>query len=108
MCHSFKVMHDEVYTVKIRISPGWARWVGEKIWHESQKAKENGDGSLELSFRVAGLEEIKRWVLSLGPEALIIEPEQLKEMIRRDLSRNLAQYSTRPIAAKLMREIRAI
>ena len=34
---SFKVMHDELYTVKVRISPGWARWVGEKIWHESQK-----------------------------------------------------------------------
>jgi hypothetical protein len=36
MRHSFKVMHDELYTVKVRISPGWARWVGEKIWHESQ------------------------------------------------------------------------
>ena len=39
MRHSFQVMHDELYTVKVRISPGWARWVGEKIWHESQKAK---------------------------------------------------------------------
>jgi hypothetical protein len=56
MRHSFKVMHDEVYTVKVRISPGWARWFGEKIWHESQKAKKNGDGSLELTFRVSGLE----------------------------------------------------
>jgi hypothetical protein len=37
MRHSFKVMHDELYTVKVRIYPGWARWVGEKIWHESQK-----------------------------------------------------------------------
>ena len=27
MRHSFKVMHDELYTVKVRISPGWARWV---------------------------------------------------------------------------------
>jgi predicted DNA-binding transcriptional regulator YafY len=108
MRHSFKVMHDEVYTVKVRISPAWARWVGEKIWHESQKAKKNGDGSLELSFRVAGLDEIKRWVLSFGPEAVVLEPEKLKEMVRKDLSRNLDQYSTRPIAAKSMREIRAI
>jgi len=91
MCHSFKVMHDEVYTVKVRISPGWARWVGEKIWHESRKAKKNGDGSLELSFRVAGLEEIKRWVLSFGPEAIVMEPKNLQEMVRKDLSRNLDQ-----------------
>ena len=107
MRHSFKVMHDELYTVKVRISPNWAKWVGEKIWHESQKAKRNGDGSLELSFRVAGLDEIKRWVLSFGPEAVVLEPGRLKEMVRKDLSGNLVQYSTGPIAVKSMMEIMA-
>ena len=107
MRHSFKVMHDELYTVKVRISPGWARWVGEKIWHESQMPKKNGDGSLEPNFRVAGLDEIKRWVLSFGPEAAVLEPEKLKEMVRKDLSGNLAQVSTGPIAVKSMKEIRA-
>ena len=108
MRHSFKVMHDELYTVKVRISPGWARWVGEKIWHESQKVKRNGDGSLELAFRVAGLDEIKRWVLSFGPEAQVLEPEKLKEMVRKDLSKNLAQYSTGPVFMNLIKEIRAV
>ena len=107
MRHSFKVMHDELYTVRVRISPAWARWVGEKIWHESQKAKKNGDGSLDLTFQVAGLDEIKRWILSFGPEAVVLEPETLKEMVRRDLSRNLAQYSTGPVAVRSMKEIRA-
>jgi predicted DNA-binding transcriptional regulator YafY len=108
MRNSFKVMHDEVYTVKVRISPGWARWVGEKIWHESQKAKKNGDGSLELIFRVAGLDEIKRWVLSFGPEAVVLEPEKLKEMVRKDLSGNLAQYSKGPVSMRLLKEIQAV
>ena len=108
MRHSFKVMHDELYTVKVRISPNWARWVGEKIWHESQKAKKNGDGSLELTFQVAGLVEIKRWVLSFGPEAVVLEPLKLKEVVRKDLSRNLAQYSTSPVAMNLIKEIRAV
>jgi len=97
MKHSFKVMHDEVYTVKVRISPGWARWVGEKIWHESQKAKKNGDGSLELTFRVSGLDEIKRWVLSFGPEAIVLEPIRLKETIRTELSKTLGLYTTRAV-----------
>ena len=108
MRHSFKVMHDELYTVKVRISPGWARWVGEKIWHESQKVTRLADGGLEVAFRVAGLDEIKRWILSLGPEAVVLEPEKLKEIVRKDLSRNLVQYSTGPIAVKSMKEIRAI
>jgi predicted DNA-binding transcriptional regulator YafY len=93
MRHSFKVMHDELYAVTVRISPAWARWVGEKIWHESQKATKLDDGSLELTFRVAGLDEIKRWILSLGPEAQVIQPERLREMVCHDLSMTLQQYA---------------
>ena len=78
------------------------------FWHESQKAKKNGDGSLELSFRIAGLDEIKRWILSLGPEAAVLEPEKLKEMICKDLSRNLAQYSKPSVSINLMKDLRAI
>ena len=57
---------------------------------------------------MAGLDEIKRWVLSFGPEAQVLEPEKLKDMVRRDLSRNLAQYSMSPISMNLMKEIRAV
>ena len=108
MRHRFKMMHDELYTAKVRISSGWARWVGEKVWHESQKVSNLPNGSLEITFQVAGLDEIKRWVLSFGPEAVVLEPEKLKEMVRKDLSRILAKYSTGPTAVKSMREIRAI
>lgn len=108
MRHSFEVMHDELYTVKVRISPGWARWVGEKIWHESQKITKLPDGGLEMTFRVAGLDEIKQWVLSFGPEVVVLEPEKLKEIVRKDLSRNLAQYSKPSVSINLMKEIRAI
>ena len=108
MRYSFKVMHDELYTVMVRISPDWARWVGETIWRESRKITKLLDGSPEITFRVAGLDEIKRWVLSFGPEAVVLEPEKLKEMVCKDLSRNSAQYSTGPIAVKSMMEIRAI
>jgi predicted DNA-binding transcriptional regulator YafY len=93
MRHSFKVMHDELYTVKVKISPAWARWVGEKIWHESQKITKLPDGGLEVTFRVASLDEIKRWVLSLGPEAQVLEPSRLKQMIRADLQKSLGHYS---------------
>jgi len=108
MRHSFKVMHDELHTVKVRISPGWARWVSEKIWHESQKITKLPNGSLEMAFRVAGLDEIKRWVLSFGPEAVVLEPARLREIVRKDLSRNLAQYSKPAVAINLMKEMRVV
>ena len=108
MRHSFKVMHDELYTVKVRISPGWARWVGERIWHESQKITRLPNGSLEIAFQVAGLDEIKRWILSFGPECQVLEPEKLRKLVQQDLHRNLAQYSKPPVSFYLKNEARAI
>jgi predicted DNA-binding transcriptional regulator YafY len=88
----FKVMHDELYTVRILISPAWSRYVGEKIWHESQMIQKRFDGSIEINFKVAGLDEIKQWVLGLGPEAVVMAPEELREMIQADLRKSLYQY----------------
>jgi predicted DNA-binding transcriptional regulator YafY len=90
--HCFKVMQDEIYTVKVRITPAWARYIGEKIWHQSQKSRKLPDGSLELTFQVAGLDEIKQWVMGLGPEAYVEEPKKLREMVKADLKKTLIQY----------------
>jgi len=54
------------------------------------------------------LYEIKRWILSFGPEVVVLEPERLKEMVRKDLSRNLAHYSKPPLSFNLMREMKAV
>jgi predicted DNA-binding transcriptional regulator YafY len=92
--HSFKVMRDqELHTVKVRISPAWARWAGEKIWHETQKARKLSDGGLELTFQVAGLTEIKMWVMSLGKEAEVLEPKGLRLAICNDLDECVAYYA---------------
>jgi len=53
--------------------------------------------SLEMTFQVAGLDEIKQWIMSLGPEAYVIKPEKLKNMVKADLKKTLVQYEgTRP------------
>ena len=61
-----------------------------------------------MSFRVAGLDEIKRWVLSFGPECRVLEPEALRKLIQQDLQKNLAQYSRHPTSEERVREIRAV
>lgn len=92
MRHSFKVMQDRLYEVKIRISPAWSKYVGEKIWHESQRMRKCKDGSLEITFHVAGLDEIKQWVMGLGSEAYVVAPGELKDLIKDDLKKTLTQY----------------
>ena len=90
--HSFKVMKDELHAVIVRISPSWSRYIGEKIWHQSQRIQKLIDGGIEISFRVAGLDEIRQWVLGLGPEAVVVAPEELKVAVLKSLERTLAQY----------------
>jgi predicted DNA-binding transcriptional regulator YafY len=97
--HSFKVMQDELYAVTVRISPSWARYIGEKIWHQSQRIQQLIDGGVEISFRVAGLDEIRQWVLSMGPEAVVLEPEGLKQSIRQSLEQTLSQYVYENVAS---------
>ena len=86
-----------------------AGWIGEKIWHESKKARKNGDGSLDLTFRVAGLDEIMRWVLSFGSEAMVLEPKRLIENVQKDLLTTLESYKGRlPYPGIKDREIQAL
>ena len=61
-----------------------------------------------MTFRVAGLYEIKRWILSFGPEVVVLEPERLKEMVRKDLSRSLVQYSKPPVSINLVKDMRGL
>ncbi len=91
---SFRVMRGETHLIRIRISPDWARYVGERIWHESQRTVELPGGGLEISFRAAGLEEIRGWVLSLGPEAEVLEPRELRKMMIESLDKTRAAYRT--------------
>jgi hypothetical protein len=35
---------------------------------------------------------MKQWVMGLGPEAYVIEPEKLKEMVKAGLRKALIQY----------------
>lgn len=98
--HSFKVMQGELRKVVVRISPEWARWAGEKIWHESQKAKKLPGGGLELIFHVAGLDEIRQWVMSLGQEAVVMEPDELRNLIMLGHKAALGNYDEEPISGE--------
>lgn len=71
--------------------------------HESQKVTRLPDGSLEITFRVAGLDEIKRWILSYGPEATVLEPDKLRNMVRQGLNKNLSQYRVSRPSINLLR-----
>lgn len=76
---------DKTYDVEIWFTPEAAKVVTETVWHHSQKAKFDKDGSVTLSFRVDGLEEITNWILSWAGSAKVIEPAELRERVLKKL-----------------------
>lgn len=71
------------HRVRIKFDAFAARLVSERQWHPSQKLKQLKDGEIEWTVTLGGLEEIERWVLSWGSHASVVEPPELKRLVRR-------------------------
>jgi predicted DNA-binding transcriptional regulator YafY len=77
--------------VRIRFDEFAARLVSERRWHDSQKLRPLAGGGLEITMELGSLEEIRRWVLSWGAHAEVVEPAALKKQIRAAAQAILAQ-----------------
>jgi len=83
---SFEQLHgSEEREIRIRFTPFQSQWIREHRWHPTQKIEENGDGSLVLTFRVAALDAVKRWVMRYGMEAEVLSPQELRELVYTEL-----------------------
>ncbi len=111
MADSFKIERGEPVEVAIRFAPEQARYVRGKVWHPSQTIEELGDGAagaagggpkgpradgpaggLILRMKVGGLGEVKRWVLSFGAGAEVLEPERLRRLVEAEVTGMASLY----------------
>jgi len=91
---SFGIMtEDKEYTIRVRFSKEQAPYVLERQWHAQQEILEHENGTVTLSFPATSLFEVKRWVLSWGSDAEVIEPAELKNMIQETVSRMAKIYA---------------
>ncbi len=70
---------DERVTAKVAFSPRIARWLKERY----PDGRETGDGRYVVIFKVADAAWFVREVLQYGAEAEVLEPEGLREAVRR-------------------------
>ncbi len=71
--------------VCLRFSPPVSRWVSEQVWHTTQEACLNPDGSLCLRFPVSDFREIRREILKYGASVEVLYPEELRQMIKEEI-----------------------
>ena len=79
-------------TAVVRFSPERARWVSREQWHPQQQSCWLPDGRYELRVPYHRPEELLMDLLKYGPDAEVMEPQSLRQMLRERLSRALAQY----------------
>lgn len=67
----------------------------ERTYFQDQQVQYQEDGSIIITMQTSGWDDVKRWVLGFGPTAVVLEPQELREDICRDLSSCLSLYTNK-------------
>jgi predicted DNA-binding transcriptional regulator YafY len=95
LAHSWGIWSSDTTAtvdVALRFDAAVAQRVREAVWHRSQRLTELPDGGLELRVTVAGIVEIRPWVLSWGDAVEVLEPAELREAVSAAVRRAAARY----------------
>jgi predicted DNA-binding transcriptional regulator YafY len=95
LAHSWGIWSSdgtEVVTVRLLFDASVAHRVRESIWHRSQKLTDLDDGRVELTVQVAGIVEIRPWIMSWGDAVEVLEPPQLREVVAGAVRRLAERY----------------
>ena len=96
LAHSWGIWSSDTTAtveVRLRFEASVAHRVREAVWHRSQQVTELPDGRVELSVTVAGIVEIRPWILSWGDGVEVLAPSELREAVARSLRGATARYA---------------
>lgn len=70
------------FKVEIEFVKELKTFVMERTWHKGQVIRENPDGTVYLSFETIQLSQTASWVMSFTGGAKVLNPQELKDMVR--------------------------
>jgi len=95
LAHSWGIWSSDAsppVDVKLRFDAAVAARVHETVWHRSQVLTDLDDGRVELAVRVAGIVEIRPWILSWGDQVEVLEPSDLRDVVAEAVAGAAARY----------------
>ncbi len=95
LAHSWGIWSSDTTAtaeVRLRFDASVAHRVREAIWHRSQRLVELPDGRLEMTVTVAGIVEIRPWILSWGDAVEVLGPDALRESVSGAVRAAAARY----------------
>jgi predicted DNA-binding transcriptional regulator YafY len=90
--HSLGVNQGEPERIEIAFEPQIARYVKERVWHPSQDARDQPDGSVRLVLHVCNDWALRSWILGFGPLARVVSPPTLAAQILNEIDRARTHY----------------
>ena len=78
--------------IKLAVQKNQAQYLITQPWHESQNIEEESEEEVVFSFRVHPTYEFRSLVLSLGKDGVILEPDSLRQEMKRELEEVLKSY----------------
>jgi len=78
--------------VEIAFDGRIAPYVRARVWHASQRVRDEPDGGVTLSMDVCHDWALRSWILSWGPFARVVTPPRLAADVRADLESAAARY----------------
>lgn len=97
LAHSWGIWSSEgtpTEEVRLRFDASIARRAREATWHPSQRVVELQGGGIEMTFTVAGIIEIRPWILSWGDGVEVLSPPTLRDAVAVAVGKASARYAT--------------
>jgi predicted DNA-binding transcriptional regulator YafY len=91
MANALEIFRGPETRVRIAFRGMAAPAIMEREWHPSQRIETRRNGTVVLSLRVADTLELRRWILSFGSEAEVLDPTSLRNEIRDEVQTLLDQ-----------------
>jgi predicted DNA-binding transcriptional regulator YafY len=90
--HSMGVHSGPPERVEIEFQPAIGDYVRSREWHVSQAVADTEAGGVRMTLNVCLDRALQSWILSFGPFARVIAPEQLRHDIAEQIEEARAQY----------------
>ncbi len=89
---AFGIVYDDPVAVKIHFPAKQAPYIQERQWCKKQNIEKLEDNSIILTMNTSGWYDVKKMILSFGPDAELLEPADKRKEIKEDIKKMASLY----------------
>jgi predicted DNA-binding transcriptional regulator YafY len=86
-------VNNEIKNIKLQINKEYIGYIKNKKNHQSQRISELPDGNFIVEYDLVINQELYNWIVGLGANCKVLEPQVLVEKIKSIFTHSLNQYN---------------